>query len=267
MKSFKKLKLALILLSCFSACALAKNKLPVYPAEFLYDNQPIEPACFYQMIGEQSTKEIDLSKHECQNTTTEFDVKQIPHGLLGYQLIDQTPSMSLPYIYYRLIGQKEPKPSNEYYIELQWSGGGSGNFKELILIQKKQNKLKLLKNIASGDRCFGGVTHAKYSNQILQYSQNMTAADLGRQLKFSEAELEKLGLADCAVCCIGLLHHTDGKISGITLNSLDKEDLKNLTGECFSQLLLPYLGTHQKELSREASKDLENKLRSSCLTN
>lgn len=267
MKSFKKLKLILVLLSCFSVSALAKGKLPVYPAEFLYDNQPIEPACFYQMVGEQSTKEIDLSTHECQNTTTEFDIKQIPHGLLGYQLVDQTPSMSLPYIYYRLIGQKEPKSSQEYYVELQWSGGGSGNFKELILVQKKQNKLKLLQNIASGDRCFGGVTHAEYSNQILKYSQNMTAADLGRQLKFSEAEIEKLGLTDCAVCCIGLLHQRTDKASAITLNSFDQEDLKNLTGECFGQILMPYLGTHQKELSQEASKDLITKIRHSCLIN
>ena len=35
------------------------------------------------------------------------------------------------------------KSSQEYYVELQWSGGGSGNFKELILVQKKQNKLTL----------------------------------------------------------------------------------------------------------------------------
>lgn len=267
MKSFKKLKFILVLLSCFSVSAFGKGKLPVYPAEFLYDNQPIEPACFYQMVGEQSIKDIDLSTHDCQNTTTEFDVKQIPYGLLGYHLVDQTPSMSLPYIYYRLIGQKEPKSFQEYYVELQWSGGGSGNFKELILVQKKQNKLKLVENIASGDRCFGGVTHASYSNQELRYSQNMTAADLGRLLKFSESEVEKLGLTDCAVCCIGLLHHRDDKISGITLNSFDHEDLKNLTGECFSRTLMPYLGTHQKELSQEASKNLANQLRKTCLIN
>lgn len=264
-KLIKKSSLVLILFCCFSVGALEKKKLPILPSDFLYENQPIEPACFYQLVGEESNKEINLSTHVCQNTTTEFDAKQISDGLLGYHLVDEAETMSLPYIYYRLIGQKEPKTLPEYYVELQWSGGGTGNFKELILVQKKQNKLKLLETIASGDRCFGGVTHIDYNNQQLKYAQNLTSADFGRQLGFNETEIEKLGLKDCAICCIGLLHQKNGKIQGMSLNAFDQEDVNNIASACFSQTLFPLLGTHQKELSLEAAKDLAKKIRQACL--
>ncbi len=265
MNRIQKASLLLILLCSFSIQAFEKKKLPVLPPEFLYENQPIEPACFYQLVGEERTKEIDLSTHVCQNTTTEFDTKQIPDGLLGYHLVDETPTMSQPYIYYRLIGQKEPKTLPVYYVELQWSGGGTGNFKELILVQKKQNKLKLVETIASGDRCFGGVTHIQYKNEQLKYAQNLTSAEFGRQLGFNENDIEKLGLKDCAVCCIGLLHQQDGKIMSMSLNAFDGEDLNSLAGTCFSQALLPLLSTHQKELTLDNAKELAQKIRKECL--
>jgi hypothetical protein len=266
MSIIKKITLSLMIIGSISAQAFEKKKLPVFPSDFLYDNQPIEPACFYQLVGEDSTKEIDLSTHVCQNATTEFDVKQIPNGLLGYNLVDHQPSMSLPYIYYRLIGEKDPKSNQEYYVELQWSGGGSGNFKELILVQKKQGKLKLLETVASGDRCFGGVTHIQYQNGILKYSQNMTPAELGKKMGLSEAEGQKLGLTDCAVCCIGLGHVQQGYFQSFIFNPFDEKDLEGLVGPCFAKAILPDMGQYPKQLLVGALPVLANKIRQQCLT-
>ena len=249
----------------WSVESLQQKKLPTFPPDFLYDNQPIEPACFYELVGENKTKTIDLSHAACQKNTTEFDVKQISYGLLGYNLFNDSPAMSLPYIYYRFIGLRDPKIPDEYYIELHWSGGGAGNFKELILVQKNQSKLKLLKTIAAGDRCFSGVSQVDYTNQILKYTQNVTPAELGRIMGLSEVEIEQLALSDCAVCCIGLAHSKQEEWVDFRFNPFDEKDLEGLVGPCFGQVILPEMVAAQKSLSLESLKVLAGKVRQQCL--
>jgi hypothetical protein len=223
-----------------------------FPTDFTFQEKPIDPMCVTKLLAEGGSPGHAVDLLHCSQHP-ENKIEKVDHKLIkkGYTGFDYTYQVSPQYVahgisYYKYLGKFKDQDIL-YVIE---SGGGSGFMSSLILVKRDKNKLQLVKVIASGDRCNGGINeNVEYKNEKLTFRVNITAYEM---IRLSKALTEPIkpydDLADCAACCVGEaiyendLNQSEGpKLISVKIEkSVDSETEQGKYQSCFNELIHNY---------------------------
>lgn len=213
--------------------ASAETSSSAFPPELLLNGQPIDPLCFEK----SNSMESGMGDIALQNCADGFVVKEYfskgPYdrgAVFTYEGDEDFAGMGTPYMQYRYAGIDENMtiiPAKEadgrFPVLLNWSGGGTGHFSNLLWLKREGNVLKPLQGVTGGDRCNGGVVEAlmnkdgqlQYAVNITPYDMVMLGGDAERPFMQSVKAFEDLDA--CAACCTGTAHFTGDEFTGVKL--------------------------------------------------
>ena len=137
--------------------------------------------------------------------------------------------------------------------------------------------IKLVKGVAGGDRCNGGITEAFVDAQgRLTYAQNFTPFDMvasgGRaNAGYSEKWDTADGLDSCAICCYASAHYTGDDFTGLTLNENLMEAMEPHEGNptpqsCMDGILKEKIESGQTAFTPEEWQSVSDKIEAACLS-
>lgn len=145
---------------------------------------------------EGTTKKVKLqTKPDLKGVIMYKEEQMLETETAGYEL-DQEPMMRTPFFEYRYIGEYK----GLYYLLVTESGGGTGIFSQIKVVQEKNGVLSEIESIAAGDRCMGGLQGAELHKNKLIYHQNVTAVDM--YTLNTENPENMPNLDGCAICCV-----------------------------------------------------------------
>lgn len=138
---------------------------------FTYQGKPIDPRCVAALVPTESNspKEVDLG--DCTKPG-----KVVRRGA-SFEIEEPDPYavMDTPFDSYEILASN----GSRFVVSTLASGGGSGLFSDLFLIDKDRNRLTAEKFfMETGDRCNGGLAGAAIHGHQLQMSVNMTPEDV-----------------------------------------------------------------------------------------
>jgi hypothetical protein len=258
---------ATLALSAFCASQALAVSMPL-PTELMLDGKPVDPYCMEHFFGDSSRFE-PVNLRDCgldmilPNEAAHVDEQ----GSYGYEYSykESGEGLTRSYIFYRYIGQRHGLP----VLLLNESGGGSGRFSALVAVQRDGDTLKLAEEIASGDRCNGGV-EAKMEVETLQFTQNITPYDFVALAGDNPHNLSAYDdLESSASSCFGQAHYAEGKLVSISLTG-SGEDLEGWTDRipyqpCFNRLYREYVQQGKMTLSKDELKEFTHNFNTTCV--
>lgn len=235
------------------------------PKALMLDKKPIAPLCFQQFVDESNRlKTIDLKKAPCLKHTQAYNRFSLTHGFLGYELTSNEPSMRQPSIAYRYLGAINQGKSLDYLFQVNWSGGGTGFFTHLIILQLKGDQLRLIKTIDGGDRCFGGIKDATLTGNRLSYRKNATPQMLFDANNSQTANSSDM-FQDCAVCCIGQFLIKNEKIIGFQFNGIiPSAEQSEVKQSCFNRVITRFGAKKKRHIDATQLNTLQTQLKQHC---
>jgi hypothetical protein len=139
-------------------------------SSFTFEGKPIDPRCVANLVEGEGVKSVNLAACSKEMNGKSKAVRR-GRSLEAEDTTDgQTESAS-----YEILAQKGAR----FVVDIEWSGGGSGQFSELGILQVGNTTLageRFLMN--GGDRCNGGLSEANVRNGIAHWSVNITPYDL-----------------------------------------------------------------------------------------
>lgn len=202
---------------------------PDNPAgNFTYQGKPIDSLCVGKMVTGDDSRFETINLAECSLHTDYKMVKLNPVLLKkGYVGFDYSHKVNADYTeqgynYYKYIGTYK----NQTILFAIQNSGGSGLFSSLLLVKHEKDSLKLVDQLALGDRCNGGIDETVlFNNNKLIYKTHITPYDIlelsGEKPKSIQAYED---LAACASCC-----------GGVAVFEYDLEKLENKLEKTSSQ--------------------------------
>lgn len=266
-------KTTLILLWClaFTSVWAAENNSNNIPEDLMVRNKPIDPLCF-NLEGNSNLIHLQncgIKKQKYKIVQRDKDL--IKKGYIGFDWKEGSgDDASQGSSYYKSF----PAGNQQYWVYTINNTGGSGVFTALNLVKRKDDKTLEIKTIASGDRCNGGVQDVQLKNNQLQYSINLTPADLLTLTKDNPSHLQAYDdLAACAVCCTGKAFY------GIDLNlnpqllyvdlgsASDFDDLptQGKYQQCFNDLYKQYINAGKNKLDASLLKQFGTDFNAKCV--
>jgi len=267
----KKLALTVAFLFVGPYGLFAQGQMP-NSQELMYEGKPVGPECILELVSsESSVKPVNLKGNACQEKQLPYNPEQLKHGFIGYTIKAVEPVMKEPYIFYKYVGKYPLDKVEMDLIEVQWSGGGTGSFSGLFLIELKDNSLHLIKALDQGDRCIGSVHDAKLTNKVLTYEKQVTSQGLYNALYGNKEP--SVNLEDCAVCCIGKLIFKAGHVESLQFTGtvedlktkISQEDLKSAQA-CFDTFLLKTLESKKTSLTSDELNVFGADLKKQCFS-
>lgn len=241
--------------------------------DFTYKGEPIEPNCIAKFFGDSSSYDpIHLDRDPCQVKKHALDPHP-PKGLMGYATTDGG------YIYYEHLGTipledvkqylsknhlKDLKDPFYHLVYYQWSGGGTGHFTSIDVVEKSGNTLKLIDSITGGDRCNGGISDVVFKDGILTYKKNVTPWALYTLIYGNSP----VNFSDCAICCMGQVSYQGSSITSFTFAHDGVEALPvepGLPQGCYNQIIKLTLAEGKKTLTLKELKSFIQKIKEHCV--
>ncbi len=178
----------------------------------------VSPLCFEQLFGPDGPRTDALDVTTCEQVS---GYKNIRTGLEEgrYRTVYDFPSEpDMPaekgFSSYELLGAVAGGTAVELYNET----GGTGRFSSIILVTLQGNMLKLVDQIAGGDRCNGGITDAKIENGQLVYSVNATPGDFPLMAWNEDKGIKAYeDLEASAMSCFGIATYKDHSLAAVEL--------------------------------------------------
>lgn len=155
------------------------------PAEMIYERNVIDPTCIYAAIHNFRLGKPTYLKNRCDEisslqgndvggTVTQGVLTVSPRLGLGYDYDLGEGMGTHGHFYYKYLGATP----EGLVILSSYSGGGTGQFSDLSIYRREGDTLGIVRNIAKGDRCSGGVKDAQVSGASLNYTQLASSNDL-----------------------------------------------------------------------------------------
>jgi hypothetical protein len=170
--------------------------------------------------------------------------------------------------YYKWIGTYD----DGYIIQTLNNSGGTGNFAGIFLL-KRQGDNVTLENIATGDRCNGGVHDVTIKNQTLNYQIDLTPFDLFGLAKNNPHHLNAYDdLAACAVCCGAIANISRDFMTTIGPEELQSVELGTPNGyqgkyeACFNNLIETYKKKGKKIVNSQEIGQLVQDFNKNCFS-
>lgn len=245
----------------------------VVPEDFQYQGKPISPLCILRIANGESNKAATVNLSNCTQNEKKYklepDQSMIEKGFIGYDYTKKNSKeayAATESAYYKYLG----KFKNFHVIYFISSGGGSGTFTSVFLLDRKGNNIKYAKNIIPvGDRCNGGIETVSLKDGKLNYSLHITPYNY---IELSGIKLPDIkaydGLSACAACCQGTAQfESDFENSQlVSINIGDSfENSQGVYQDCFNSVLKDYKAHAKQTLSVKEIKDFVRKFQNMCL--
>ena len=227
-------------LTCLTA-ALAASPAPA----FTHQGRPIHPQCVTALTGgEPHPEPIQLST--CGKTK-----EPVEHKAEDFSWTSKEPGGLRPeFASYRVLGQQ----GGEWVLSWEWGGGGTGIFSGVSLFHLERGALRLVRTVATGDRCNGGLSNSKLEKNVLQYSRSATPSDVLRSVP-EGASLDSINgekLESSALSCFATLDYAGGVLLGAELEDpgSDREGWTDRfpSQACYNALQREFLAKGQTHL-------------------
>jgi hypothetical protein len=168
---------------------------------------------------------------------------------------------------YRVLGQQ----GGEWVIAWEWCGGGTGIFTGVSLLHLERGTLQLVRTVATGDRCNGGLRESRLEKGVLRYSRAATPVDLlesvpeGRALGLGTGE----NFERSALSCFATLEYAGGELTGAELED-PGADRPGWTGNsryqaCYNALQRDFLASGRARLEPAAVTGFVRAFSQRCL--
>ena len=219
------------------------------------------PKCFQKFILETPLP-LNLKTDPCLQYREDYNDYALKQGFTGYELASDEPVMRPVSIYYKFIAPLADH-SNDFVFLLQWSGGGTGFFSSLVILNHQNNILKLKQTLASGDRCFGSIDKAWVKDNQIFYQQKVTPYQFMAE-RFPK--LPKLNaLEDCAVWCLGVFNRTKNTIESFSLSNVPAYEGSNVPQRCMNNII-KQAAASTRTFDKRQLKKLQLQIKSACFS-
>ncbi len=242
---------------------------PQFPTSenFSFQGKPIEPACIDHFHGNATRfQPLDLKTDQCQKVHKPYNSQELKNGFIGYESLFEGSSGS--YLYYQYLGKihfENLKQPAYHLIFVKWSGGGSGQFTQIQVIEKNDNSLRLIETLDTGDRAMGGLSNVELKDGVLSYDKEVTPLGL---LNISQKQpIEKTDLLDCMSCRLGYVHYKGGEVTDFKVDKEYRleENPKNLQQTCYNKIFKTYITPQKASMSLQEIKEFGQKVKPRCL--
>lgn len=261
----KKISCVLLASLFFGGCS-AKHQKEGF--SFTFFGKPIHPSCIETLYNSEN-KALDLKAFKPDINCREW--KDHPGWLIAEDDKDVEAGRTPFFGYKFLAGFKD-----RFLLLIAYSGGGTGTFDNILIIQRTADELRLLKTLGEGDRCNGGISEEKIAGDDFYYSRNLTPIDIIRlatEVKIDGAAYEDLEAS--AISCFGLAHYKYNlaedkeELIAVSLGE-QKEDEKGWTDKyqaqsCFNKIYNSYIKAKKTELSLTDLNEFAKKFKDECL--
>lgn len=251
-------------------------------AGFVYNGAPIDPSCVDAILnfnGEIGTQTAYLAT--CGAAPEKGTITTNDYGFITDEYARDMSDPEFPggapmgYGSYRVVASN----GNDFILQTLMSGGGSGNFGDVIMVRKNGDSLQLVKDIAGvGDRCNMGISSAVFEKGMLTYDRNVTPYAIqllatGEDPTTDNVYKKYRDLADSAASCYATAEYSydlaTDKDSFVSMND-ETEGLEEATGgnktqKCFNALYLTAMGVGGT-LDREHLSELGKAVETKCLS-
>lgn len=284
MRLFRPLAIAscCIMMSIAHATPIAPTN---YPADLKYKDNFIDPSCFTDTAFFQEDYRLGyVELNKCSPTAPKLDTRRTgtfayypAHDYIGYPEDKDPENRFRTYHYYRVFNAAP----GYYFVESEYSGGGSGIFTSIDLITRIDSSTFTIQNITNGDRCNGGLgVDDDTSAHKLTYKQNFTPYEmvLLSDVPIKDKKLLE-GLYFCANCCIVFGYYEVNDSGKNMLQYLDIEGYSKFFAEqmkyaektsnedpqfCFNTVLSSYLKRGKTKLNADELNGFVNEFIKSC---
>ncbi len=213
--------------------------------DFTYQNKPISTACFAKMLGPEKTQDV-VTLASCANVNADKLTEHVRYAVIG-------------------------KDGNKFFIVTHQNYGGSGDFSNAVWVEKSADSLKLLKTLASGDRCNKGVQ----ATGIFQYNVHLTPVGLVNMGSGAALNLGYRDLDDSASSCVAQAVYVfnpktaSAKLKEVTFNHkplvMEKWVLDLNFQYCFTRLYNSFLERGQISLNQIDLDRFKNQFEGICM--
>lgn len=250
-------RILLLFIFFFSTLAKAES----LPAELMYKEQPIDPICLE--FQDEGSNYINIAKCKPAKSFDEFNIinKNPPEGFIGYEYTYKY-AHNISYSYYKYLG----KINKLIVLHIKSASGGTGRFSYINFIERKGNKIRLVRGGAGGDRA-SGIKEAKVENNRLIYLKGLTASEI-ISLVDKGSSKEDLGLEYCAVCEKAIAHYRNDKLVYVEFakNYVNLSPNPNaIRQQCFDKIYNRYVEINKTKLTQEQLKDFVDQFKIRCM--
>jgi hypothetical protein len=273
--------LALTLAAVAALAACKEEGPPGRPAAapasqaLIINGAAVSPLCFVNMGGDEHPPVYPTQN--CGGTQYIADTSR-PSPL-------SPDFISTPYLYSDPATPEEKYPGLVGYkflgdyrglkaVQTIENGGGSGTFTAVQLLRpEKDGTLSIIKTLAGGDRCNGGISEAFMNGRTLVYSVSLTPYDFLSVADYNPKKLEAYDdLEACAVCCYGQLQYVDGRPRTVIFDETALDRIQRVPEEeqtmqsCFDEVFTKAVKSGQTALPMDGIRDFVVEFTTTCTT-
>lgn len=234
---------------------------------FVFQGKPVHPLCIDFPLERSSRSEpIELSK--C--TDARVTPNATPAGWLSAEYPKDPNDFFVsfaPYASYRVLARK----ADRFLIATEKSGGGSGQFTELLWVRLGTDRIAVVKDETGGDRCLGGLGNYQVSGTSVSFSQSQSAQDLLASSGVTVPAALKDALRGGYQACDGSavyrydLNAERMRVVEWELNSPEPPDPADKSPQaCFDRLAIKYATNARPRISLEQMKRFGQEFVTSC---
>lgn len=257
-----------------------------FPKDFKYQNKPIDPLCIQKLSSNDMARAASVNIDDCSKHP-DYQIVKVNEdltrkGFVGYDYTFKVPNNAVLQgtSYYKYLGQIHDGVNDGHVIYSMQNMGGNGLSTSILLLKRMGNNLHLLKELAGGERCNGGIDPSVQlkDKKTITYKASVTPFDV---ISFSGVRMQNLqaynDLAACAACCIGeavfefdLLKDTKPRLISLTLGKDAGKDEVYTQGKlqsCFNGVVRDYANKNKGGLkfSAEQLKDFAEQFNATCM--
>ncbi|MCK6417363.1 MAG: hypothetical protein L6Q57_00265 [Alphaproteobacteria bacterium] len=188
---------------------------------FVYNGAPVDVQCVFGLMGalrDPAVQEQVLSSCDSPDLRILEDHRGRPdeHGFLSIKTAYAGSEDEAPEIYqgYKMLGMTAP---GVYAIQTWEYTGGSGNFSAVALLRLADDWLSLVRVLAVGDRCNGGIVEARVAHGAVVYSIFLTPPDILTLAGEGQGIEAYKDLEASAMSCFGTAHYRGDSLVAIEL--------------------------------------------------
>jgi len=240
------MKISVLIMGLLVTTPLAAQQIVTGNAaakHFVYNGKPVHPFCL-GFPQEASSRRTPFLLSKCSDTMVV--PKSHSDGWLEAEYPHEAGDFfvsSPPFVSYKVLAKK----GDRFLIGSGSSGGGSGQFSNLLWVRFTKEEIRVSKEEIGGDRCIGGLSNYFAEGRAIGFDVNTPAAEIisltGVQIDKSISDQLQSGYVDCD----GVAHYRYDlttermRLSSVKLNVPDPPDAAARGPQaCFDRIVRQY---------------------------
>lgn len=247
--------------------------------QFAYQGKPVHPYCI-EFSLERTSRSKPMNLATCTDTTV--TPRRDDNGWLTADHPDAGQTVRGMYASYKVLAKK----GNTFLLATSVCGGGSGVFESLMWVQLDEDRLAIVTEEPTGDRCGGGIADEYAVDGIsIRFSRFVTPVDI-IELSGIKRNTVHEGLEQTPISCFGRAYYkydlTNGtsKLVSVQLHTgflspndgngrAEAEWTQNADSyryqQCFNRLFNEYIDNGKADLNLTELKEFGQKFTALCV--